>query len=145
MKGMSVTREEIIASIDTAWDAWIAALDGIPPERTSEPGVCGYFSIKDLIGHIAFWDEQDLARAHKLAAGEQVAPNDWETMNDLDYAAHKDDTFAVHFARMIDAHARLHADLRTFERLDDLRLNDLWEHYDDHRDDVLAWRAAKGI
>lgn len=142
---MQVTREEIIATIDTAWDAWKAALDGIPPHLTSEPGVCGYFSIKDLIGHIAFWDEQDLARAHKLAAGEQVAPNDWATMNDRDYTTHKDDTLETLITRMSDAHSRLRADVRTFERLEDLRLDETWEHYDGHRDDVLAWRAAKGV
>ncbi len=108
-----MTREEIIANIDTAWDSWTAALDGIPQNLTAEPGVCGYFSVKDLIGHIAFWDEQDRIRAHRLSAGEKVAPNDWQAMNDQDYAAHKDDTLEAQTARMLDAHARLSSDLRT--------------------------------
>jgi hypothetical protein len=140
-----MTRDELIERIDRSWDAWTAALDGIPPERSSEPGVCGYFSVKDLIGHIAFWDEQDLARAHKLARGEDVQPNDWATMNDREYEAHKDDTLEAQTARMIAAHARLSADVRTLDRLDELKLDDTWDHYDAHRDDILSWRAAQGV
>ncbi len=138
-------RDELIANIERSWEAWTAALDGIPAERTSEPGVCGYFSIKDLIGHIAFWDEQDLSRAQRLARGEQVPPNDWASMNDREYEAHKNDTLEAQTARMIDAHARLSGDVRSFEDVENLKLDDTWEHYDAHRDDVLVWRTAKGI
>jgi hypothetical protein len=140
-----MTRDEIIARIQTSWDAWIAALDGIPAELTSEPGVCGYFSVKDLVGHIAFWDEQDLDRAHKLVRGEDVQPNDWQTMNDLEYARHKDDSLEAQTARMLDAHARLATDVRTLDRIDELKLSDTWEHYDEHRNDILTWRGAKGV
>jgi hypothetical protein len=140
-----MSRDELIANIEQSWDSWTAALDGIPADRAGEPGVCGYFSVKDLIGHIAYWDEQDLVRAHKLASGDQVKPNDWATMNDQDYEAHKDDTFEAQTARMLDAHARLSADVRTLDRIDDLKLDETWEHYDAHRNDVLAWRSAQGI
>ena len=138
-------KDELIANIERSWNAWTAALDGIPADRAGEPGVCGYFSVKDLVGHIAFWDEQDLARAQKLARGESVEPNDWATMNDQEYAAHKDDTLEEQTARMIDAHARLSLDVRSFDEIEGLKLEDTWEHYDAHREDVLAWRAAQGI
>ena len=138
-------KDELIADIERSWDAWNAALDGIPAERAREPGVCGYFSVKDLIGHVAFWDEQDLIRAHKLARGEEVQPNDWATMNDQDYEAHTDDTLEAQTTRMVDAHARLSADLRSFDDIDGLRLEETWSHYDDHRNDVLAWRAEQGV
>lgn len=140
-----MSREEIIANVETSWDAWTAALDGIPAELTGEPGVCGYFSVKDLVGHIAFWDEQDLARAHRIASGETVTPNDWESMNDQEYAAHKDDTLEAQTARMIDAHARLNNDVRTLNDIDNLKLEDTWEHYDAHTNDVLLWRKSKGV
>lgn len=140
-----MTRDEIIRNIERSWEHWTAALDGIPEGLTAEPGVCGYFSIKDLIGHIAYWDEQDLERAHKLARGEDVQPNDWATMNDQDYERHKDDTLEEQTARMLDAHARLSTDARSLDRIDTLKLSDTWEHYDAHREDVLAWRKNKGI
>ncbi len=140
-----MSRDEIIGTIERSWESWIAALNGIPAERTAEPGVCGYFSIKDLVGHIAFWDEQDLARAHKLARGEDVQPNDWSAMNDREYEEHKGDSLEQQTARMIDAHARLSADLRTLDRIESLKLSEVWEHYDEHRDQVLAWRQSKGI
>jgi hypothetical protein len=140
-----MTRDEIIGNIERSWDAWTAALNGIPAELTAEPDVCGYFSIKDLIGHIAFWDEKDLERAHRLARGEEVQPNDWAAMNDQEYEQHKNDTLEQQTARMIDAHARLSADASTLDRIDSLQLSDTWEHYDDHRNQVLAWRNSRGI
>jgi hypothetical protein len=140
-----MTRDEIIGNIERSWESWTGVLDGIPEELTTEPGVCGYFSIKDLVGHIAFWDEQDLERAHKLARGEEVQPNDWAAMNDQEYEQHKDDTLEQQTARMLDAHARLSADVRTLERIDALKLSDVWEHYDEHSAEVLAWRATKGV
>jgi hypothetical protein len=140
-----MSKEALIANIDRAWEEWTAALEGIPPDRAIEPGVCGYYSVKDLIGHIAYWDEKDLQRAHKLAHGETVAPNDWQTMNDEDYAAHKDDTLDAQTARMVAAHSTLATDARAFDQVDNLKLDDTWEHYDAHRDDVLAWRKTQGI
>lgn len=140
-----MARDEIIGKIDTSWDAWITALDGIPAESAAEPGVCGYYSIKDLIGHIAYWDEQDLARAHKLARGEDVQPNDWAAMNDREYEQHKDDTLEQQSARMLDAHARLSADALTLDHIESLRLSEVWEHYDEHRGQVLSWRERKGL
>jgi hypothetical protein len=140
-----MTRDEIIGNIERSWESWTGALDGIPEELTRKPGVCGYFSIKDLVGHIAFWDEQDLERAHKLARGEEVPPNDWAAMNDQEYEQHHDVTLEQQTARMLDAHARLSADVRTLERIDALKLSDVWEHYDEHSAEVLAWRATKGV
>jgi len=140
-----MTRDEIIGNIERSWESWTAALDGIPEGLTTEPGVCGYFSIKDLIGHIAYWDEQDLERAHKLARGEVVQPNDWATMNDQEYEQHKGDTLDEQTARMLDAHARLSLDVRNLDPIDSLQLSDTWEHYDEHRDQVLTWRDNKGI
>ena len=140
-----MSKDELIANIDRSWDAWISSLDGIPAERTTEPGVCGYFSVKDLVGHIAYWDEQDLARAHKLARGEDVQPNDWATMNDREYEAHKDDSLEAQTARMVAAHARLGADVRSFDDVEGLKLEETWPHYDEHRNDVVVWRAAQEV
>lgn len=140
-----MSRSDILANINRSWDGWSSAMDGIPNERKEDPGVCGYYSVKDLMGHIAFWDEQDLARAHRLARGEEVEPNDWATMNDVEYETHKDDTIAAQEARMREAHARLVEDAQVLDRIDELKLEETWEHYDAHREDVLAWRAAQGI
>lgn len=140
-----MSKAELMASIDRSWAAWTTALDGIPAGRTTEPGVCGFYSVKDLIGHIAFWDERDLARAHRLASGESVQPNDWQAMNDQEYAAHKDDTLDAQMTRMTDAHARLVSDVGAFPEIEGLKLEETWPHYDEHCAEVLAWRSSEGI
>ena len=67
-----MTRDEIIGNIERSWDTWTAALNGIPAELTAEPDVCGFFSIKDLIGHIA-----------SEGAGIAVSKEDMETIYSL--------------------------------------------------------------
>ena len=47
----------------------LAAAMNIPADRREEPGVCGEWSIKDLLGHLAYWDEVRIARLEADAAG----------------------------------------------------------------------------
>ena len=66
--------EEARRRVDASWDGWLAALDGVPAERLIEPGVCGDWSVKDLIGHVAYWDDDALADVERIMKGRgQVA------------------------------------------------------------------------
>ncbi len=56
--------------IEASWRELTEALAGIPEERLTEPGVAGEWSVKDLMGHIAFWDEQALLAAERHLAGQ---------------------------------------------------------------------------
>lgn len=141
-----MSKESIIARLDRSWQEWLSALDGIPAERTAEPGVCGYYSIKDLIGHIAFWDERDLDRAKKTARGEIVPPADWEAMNDREYEERRNESLETQNTWMLEAHDRLRTGVQALEPLDDtLKLSETWEHYDEHCAQVRAWRASHGF
>ena len=53
---LPATREELLSRIDGAWSEFLAALDGVPPERAGDTGVCGNWSVIDIVGHVAFWD-----------------------------------------------------------------------------------------
>ncbi len=55
-----------------------AAAMKIPAERREEPGVCGEWSIKDLLGHLAYWDEVRIARLEAEAAGRSFEEDERE-------------------------------------------------------------------
>src|SRR5688572_4503504 len=59
----------LLARIDEAWRQFFAALDDIPEDRLGDPGVIGDWSLKDLFGHLAFWDENAVREIERALAG----------------------------------------------------------------------------
>ena len=77
----------LLERIDEAWRQLLAALDDIPEDRLSEPGVIGEWSLKDLFGHLAFWDEHAVEEIERAFADLPREDNAWQEMNDADHAA----------------------------------------------------------
>ena len=50
-------RDEILARIDSSWREFQTALEGMPAERATDPGVSGDWSVRDILGHLAYWEE----------------------------------------------------------------------------------------
>src|SRR5690348_71800 len=134
--------------IEQAWGRWLETLARVPDERAAEPGVTEAWSVKDLIGHVAFWDEYAIIRVQELLAGKPHGNIDWQQMNDADAAAGADLTLAEQRLRMETNHAALLAFLgeqtldpelasRLYERI----TGDTDEHYDDHAGQIAAWLA----
>src|SRR5687768_10580219 len=61
---------ELLALTESSWSRWNHALEHVPSESLSTPGVCGIWSVKDLIGHIAVWDDVAVQKIGRLAGGE---------------------------------------------------------------------------
>lgn len=60
---MSVTQSRIdrlIAKVNTAWTDFHEAYAGISDDDLMIPGVCGDWSIRDLIAHVTWWDAEAL-------------------------------------------------------------------------------------
>ena len=138
--------------IETSWRGLQDALDGIPEERLTEPNVVGEWSIKDLLGHVAFWDEQAVLAAQRELAGEPRRELDWEAANARDAAARRDRTLAEQREALDRAHAAVLAILDDAPRLDPRSIGlcgclkgDTYEHYDGHAADLRAWRERAGV
>ena len=120
MSDESVDREtpadvhDLLERIDEAWRQLMVALDDIPEDRLSDPGVIGDWSLKDLFGHLAFWDENAVREIDRALAGLPRQDNEWQAMNEADYAARRDHTVPEQRSAMHQAHAAL------VERLEDV-------------------------
>lgn len=140
-----MTVEDARAKIDEAWRDWLDALNSVPETRWTEPGVCGDWSIKDLLGHIAVWDNiavQKLGREAKDAGEATPAPaKSADEINAETAAARKNRTVEQQRDEMQQSHANLLHVLAGTEAVDADRLaEDTWDHYPEHTEQVRAWK-----
>jgi len=142
-----------LARLEGSWEGLTVALDGIPAGRLGEPGAVGIWSVKDVMGHLAFWDEQALTAAERLLAGQ--APGkvvDWQAMNEREAAARADRPAAAQRAELERAHGLIVALLRSRPSLDPAAVGlcgcleeDTYQHYDEHAAEIRAWRERVGL
>ena len=140
----------LLARIDEAWRQLFVALDDIPEDRLSDPGVIGDWSLKDLFGHLAFWDEHAIREIERALAGLPRQDDDWQAMNEADHAARRDHTLPEQRAAMHRAHAALVERLESVAGIEagpiDAAIRpDTYEHYEDHAADIRAWRQREGL
>ena len=140
----------LLERIEEAWRQLFAALDDIPEERMSDPGVIGEWSLKDLFGHLAFWDEHAVAEIERALAGLPREDNAWQEMNETDHAARRDHTLPEQRAAMHQAHAALVERLESVAGIEAARIDeairvDTYEHYLDHIKDIQSWRQRASV
>ena len=86
------TPEAFFAREQAAWEDFFHAWNDLPDTLLSLPGACGpEWSIKDLLNHIAVWQEAASRVIHDLLAGRwgRLGPN-IETFNQINYAADRE-------------------------------------------------------
>ncbi|HEU5430372.1 MAG TPA: hypothetical protein VFU81_01845, partial [Thermomicrobiales bacterium] len=93
--------------IETAWRRWLETLGRVPNERAAEAGVTEAWSVKDLIGHVAFWDEYAIVRGQEWLADKPHGNVDWQQMNVADATAGADLALPEQRLRMETNHAAL--------------------------------------
>ena len=142
---------ELSERTEQSWRAWVDAVDGIPGERLAEPMV-GHWSIKDLMGHIAFWEDWVVADCQRILAGEPDSGENLDPINQGQVASSKDASVAEQKRYRDEAHARLTAFLGTiaddepkFPALAATLAGETYGHYDEHTAQVRSWRDAEGI
>ncbi|MGH2530682.1 MAG: maleylpyruvate isomerase N-terminal domain-containing protein [Thermomicrobiales bacterium] len=136
---------ESLEKIDTSWNALLDVLNGIPADRLNDP-VCGEWSVKDLVAHIAFWDGQAEIEAQRDALGESSPETDWQAMNEREAAASKDRPYDEVWRELNDTHERMRSVFRQLPALDVKSVGgDTFDHYDEHRAEIASWRERNGI
>ena len=140
----------LLQRIDHSWSAFLTSLDDLTEDQLLEPNAVGVWSLKELLGHIAFWDDLGRENAALALSGQARDFDDFEDLNVADHAARQGRTLAEERAAMHQAHAALVADLEERAELDAAAINAAiagatYEHYDEHLADVRAWRERRGV
>ena len=64
-----MTKSELINWLQEKHQQWEALLDQVGPARIEQPGVNGYWSMKDMVAHLTVWNRWLVARL-QAAAGD---------------------------------------------------------------------------
>jgi hypothetical protein len=143
--------------LDAAWSAFRVSYAGLSDAELLEPGVTGSWSVRDLIAHVTWWEEEALTHLPRILAGGRpprysVAYGGINAFNALKTAETKTLPLSEVLRRQEDTHRRLVAlvagvaeehlagDARFRRRL---RL-DTYGHYPKHTEAIRKWREARG-
>lgn len=159
-----MNKNELLQTIHKCRDEIEACWEGATEEQmTARPGPQADWSVKDLIAHLTFWEQDVLTSLGNSALGTTPDWNaDTDAVNARVFEANKDRPLTdiqADFRRSLEQICDLvggfsDADLTDTERL---KLGDgtaLWqyiadetyEHYrDDHLPDVRAWARREGL
>ena len=136
-----------IEQVEASWAELQSAIDGIDQTKMSEPGVTGAWSVKDLLGHVAYWEGRAIAIVERRLNGEPdpTGGTDFETVNQQVHAERADWTLAQMLDEFHGTHERFMAALRQYPQIDpdDIEGN-TFEHYDEHAAEIRAWRERVG-
>lgn len=149
-------RDQPLKRLDQAWEALQESYAGLSDAELLVPGVTGAWSIKDIIAHVSWWEEEALKHLPLILAGGRpprysVTYGGIDAFNAKMTAQRKDLSLAAVLRHRDDVHRRLVALVRSapetqatgetrFRRR--LRL-DTYGHYPKHGRAIRAWRERR--
>lgn len=149
-------RPQLLKRLDQAWQALEASYASLSDSELMEPGAAGAWSVRDVIAHVTWWEEEALAHLPTILAGGR--PPRYSTryggidaFNAQMMEKRKDLTLAEVLRQRDATHRRLLEFVRSvpeseyaretrFRRR--LRL-DTYGHYRKHAEAIQKWRAQR--
>jgi len=151
-----VDRAPLLKRLDQAWQAFQESYAGLSDAELLVPGVTGAWSIKDIIAHVTWWEEEALKHLPLILAGGRpprysVTYGGIDAFNAKMTKERKDRSLAEVLRQRDDVHRRLIALVRSppetllggetrFRRR--LRL-DTYGHYPKHARAIRTWRERR--
>ncbi len=154
---MTVEKATVERELREAWDDIVALVDSLSEIEQSQPGVVEDWSVKDLLGHMAFWAEKAAVDLRSLAGRkpEQIESpssvdelNDWnareaaaragKSLTDLRAEWEKSYGDAAKELREVDA-GLLETEVKGWSQLNRF-LGDTTLHYNEHAEQIRAWK-----
>ena len=149
-----MNREQLISRIERGWGAFNDAYAGLSEASLIEAGVVERWSVKDLIAHVATWEEEALKALPIIMQGKRPPVTVASTAST---PARTRRTAVSACRRRMRRLRRSHQSLLDFVATlpepwyemetrfrHRLRL-DTWSHYREHTQAILAWRQMKGL
>ena len=145
--------EQVLGRLDAAWRDFVRSYAGLTDEQLLLPGVTGRWSVRDIIAHVTWWEEEALKHLPLVREGGRptrysVAYGGIDAFNALMTERRRHLSLAEVLQARDEVHARLVAYvsaapealyLRETRFRRRLRL-DTFGHYPIHTRAILAWR-----
>lgn len=149
---MSVTLQErlkLLQDVSKSWLELMRSLRGLTDAQIERPATIGNWSVKQVMGHIAYWDEHLIRAIRAVEDGEPITDEDEpaEVVNDRNHiraAADAEREVSAVKAEMDSTHQKLMDLLEVTPVIAaDLIRDDTYEHYPEHTAAIRAWRATQ--
>jgi hypothetical protein len=151
-----MNESQLLKRLDKAWAAFNASYAGLSDAELLEPGVTGVWSVRDIIVHVTWWEEEALTHLPIILAGGKPARYSvryggidafnaqmTEQKQDLSLSEvlqQRDDTHR----RLIDFIQNAPEDQLVRETRFRRRLRlDTYSHYPQHTEAISEWRAQR--
>jgi hypothetical protein len=148
-----MNRQQLLKQLDTAWTAFKESYAGLSDAQLMEPGVTGQWSVKDLIAHVTWWEEEALQHLPRILTGGRPPRYSLQYGGiDAFNAQMTEQTRGLSLADVLrqseDTHQRLLAYIHSvpeepFTRETHFRRRlrlDTYSHYPKHAKAIRAWR-----
>ncbi len=153
----TATKADVERELVDAWQTLASAVDSFSDMELEQPGVLEGWTVKDLLGHIAFWAQQAAENLQLMAAGradevrhpsDEKATDEW---NEREWRVRRErplsevrEEWLASFQGAMEALAalpseRLEEKLKGYTALT-LFAVDTYEHYREHLAHLTAWR-----
>lgn len=76
-------KAELIAALDASRAELELVVSRVPPERMTEPGACGWWSVKDVFAHLAVGNDWLALQLERRARGEVPGPEELQLNQEL--------------------------------------------------------------
>ncbi len=154
---MSADKAVIQEQLSKAWQEFGELVEGLSEREMLEPGVVEGWSVKDMLGHIAFWAQKAADDLKLVAEGRQDEMHQFTQMQEADewnareWQRRKDMPLAEIEAEWERSHEAARAvlestpaeklDLQVTGRRTDIRFaGDTFLHYREHAEQIRAWQ-----
>jgi DinB superfamily len=62
-------KQQLLAKLEQAWATFKASYAGLTDDQMMAPGVIGNWSVKDILAHISWWEEEAMTHLPLIAQG----------------------------------------------------------------------------
>jgi hypothetical protein len=152
-----MNRQQLLQQLDKAWATFKESYAGLSDAQLTEPGVTGNWSVKDIIAHVTWWEEEALKHLPLIIKGGRP-PRYSTTYGGIDafnaqMTEQKQGLSLSDVLRQMDeTHRRLVAYVQNvpeeqFMRETRVRRRlrlDTYSHYPQHAKAIREWRERSG-
>src|SRR3990172_5506692 len=64
-----MNKQQLIDKLEKSWADFHQSYAGLAPEELVRPGVMGEWSVKDLLAHVSWWEEETLKHLPEVLQG----------------------------------------------------------------------------
>lgn len=145
-----MNRDQVLRRIDSAWLDFIEVIDSVPDDLVDVPGAVGFWSVKDIIGHVETWDREALDSLRQFVGDrdtralvswpdvDEFNARQWEAKRNTDLFDLRHEMENTH-GHLMEFLSSLPEEEFALEQVQERIQIDTYGHYEDHGPEIRRW------